>query len=90
VPFRDGEQLYPIEAIAVDGVQKRAITMEFQRRYHYDDMEKIGDFDPTYHTAVCDAVPDLRFSLQYDWDKKEIPQFEYYMDKIRARLAQKR
>ena len=31
VPFRDGEQLYPIEAIAVDGVQKRAITMEFQR-----------------------------------------------------------
>ena len=31
VPFRDGEQLYPIEAIAADGVQKRAITMEFRR-----------------------------------------------------------
>jgi hypothetical protein len=50
-------------------------------------MEKIGDFDPTYHTAVCDAVPDLRFSLQYDWDKKVIPKFDYYMDKIRERLA---
>jgi hypothetical protein len=31
VPFRDGDQLYPIEAVAVDGVQKRGITMEFHR-----------------------------------------------------------
>ncbi len=31
VPFRDGQQLYPIEAIAVDGEQKRSITLEFQR-----------------------------------------------------------
>jgi hypothetical protein len=50
-------------------------------------MEAIGDFDPSYHTAVCDAVPDLRFSLQMDWDKKEVVNFDYYMDKIRERLA---
>jgi hypothetical protein len=31
VPFRDGQQLYPIEAIAADGEQKRSITLEFQR-----------------------------------------------------------
>lgn len=31
VPFRDGKQLYPIEAIAADGVQKRNITLEFNR-----------------------------------------------------------
>ena len=31
VPFRDGQQLYPIEAIAADGEQKRSITMEFRR-----------------------------------------------------------
>lgn len=31
VPFRDGEQLYPIEACAGDGEQKRNITMQFQR-----------------------------------------------------------
>ncbi len=31
VPFRDGEQLYPIEALAADGEQKRSITMEFRR-----------------------------------------------------------
>jgi hypothetical protein len=31
VPFRDGEQLYPIEALAADGEQTRNITMEFRR-----------------------------------------------------------
>jgi hypothetical protein len=31
VPFRDGRQLYPIEAVAADGVQKRNITLEFSR-----------------------------------------------------------
>ncbi|MBM5801742.1 MAG: DUF4912 domain-containing protein [Cyanobacteria bacterium K_DeepCast_35m_m2_023] len=32
VPFRDGEQLYPIRAIAADGEQQRSIRMEFERR----------------------------------------------------------
>jgi len=31
VPFRDGEQVYPIEAIAADGEQKRHITLAFNR-----------------------------------------------------------
>jgi hypothetical protein len=31
VPFRDGQQLYPIEAVAADGMQKRNITLAFQR-----------------------------------------------------------
>ncbi|MCP9772675.1 DUF4912 domain-containing protein [Synechococcus sp. Tobar12-5m-g] len=31
VPFRDGQQLYPIEAIAADGEQKRNITLQFDR-----------------------------------------------------------
>ena len=32
VPFRDGQQLYPIRAVAADGEQDRAIRLEFQRR----------------------------------------------------------
>jgi len=31
VPFRDGEQLYPIKAVAADGEQKRNITLAFSR-----------------------------------------------------------
>jgi hypothetical protein len=92
-PWGNGELIRwfsEYEFIGNWAMSRNDITMEFQRRYHYDSMEKIGDFDPNYHTAVCDAVPDLRFSLQYDWDKKVIPQFDYYMDKIRERLATKR
>ncbi|MFM9109479.1 MAG: DUF4912 domain-containing protein [Prochlorococcaceae cyanobacterium] len=36
VPFRDGQQVYAIEAVAADGEQKRAITLEFQRRTPLD------------------------------------------------------
>ena len=32
VPFRDGEQIYAIEAIAADGEQKRNITLNFERQ----------------------------------------------------------
>jgi len=31
VPFRDGEQLYPIKAVAADGEQERSIRLEFER-----------------------------------------------------------
>ena len=31
VPFRDGHQLYPIKAVAVDGEQNRHITLQFNR-----------------------------------------------------------
>ncbi|WP_411877019.1 DUF4912 domain-containing protein [Vulcanococcus limneticus] len=32
VPFRDGQQVYAIQAVAADGEQKRNITLEFERR----------------------------------------------------------
>ncbi|MFM2080522.1 MAG: hypothetical protein RLZZ219_1204 [Cyanobacteriota bacterium] len=32
VPFRDGDQLYPIRAVAADGEQERSIRLEFDRR----------------------------------------------------------
>ena len=32
VPFRDGEQLYPIRALAADGEQERWIELDFQRQ----------------------------------------------------------
>jgi hypothetical protein len=31
VPFRDGQQVYPIRAVAADGEQERSICLEFQR-----------------------------------------------------------
>ena len=31
VPFRDGQQVYPIRAVAADGEQERWVRLEFQR-----------------------------------------------------------
>lgn len=70
-------------------MSRREITMEPQRRYYYDSMDKIGNFDPAYHTAVCDAVPDLSLSVHMDWDKKEVVNYHMYMDKIYEKLAQR-
>jgi hypothetical protein len=53
----------------------------------YDDMTKIGDFDPDYHTAVCDAVPDLSLSVKFDWDTKEVVEFDRWMDLIRQKIS---
>jgi hypothetical protein len=54
----------------------------------YADMNKIGDFDPDYHTAICDAVPDLTRSVTFDWDRKEVVNFDRWMDLINQRLSQ--
>jgi hypothetical protein len=68
-------------------MSRREILTQPQRRYMYDDMNRIGDFDPDYHTAVCDAVPDLSRSVSFDWDRLEVREFDRYMDLIRQRRA---
>ena len=68
-------------------MSRREINMQPQRRYMYDDMTKIGGFDPDYHTAVCDAVPDLSLSVKFDWDTKEVVEFDRWMDLIRQKIS---
>jgi len=69
-------------------MSRRAIATQPQRRYHYADMTAIGGFDPDYHTAVCDAVPDLSRSVKFDWDRQEVVDFDRWMDLIHQQLAQ--
>ena len=68
-------------------MSRREINMQPQRRYMYDAMPKIGGFDPDYHTAVCDAVPDLSLSVKFDWDTKEVVEFDRWMDLIRQKMS---
>jgi len=42
VPFRDGQQLYPIEACAADGEQKRSIILKFRRTTPEDNSNPSG------------------------------------------------
>ncbi len=42
VPFRDGQQIYPIEACAADGEQKRNIVLKFRRTTPEDNSNPSG------------------------------------------------
>jgi hypothetical protein len=75
------------ELIGNWAMSRREILTQPQRRYMYDDMNKIGGFDPDYHTAICDAVPDLSRSVRLDWERQEIVNFEPWMDLIRQQLS---
>jgi hypothetical protein len=90
-PWGNGELVRWLSEYELVGnwtMSQRQITMEPQRRYMYDDMSKIGGFDPDFHTAVCDAVPDLSRSVTFDWDRKIVVDFDRHMDLIHQRLAQ--
>jgi hypothetical protein len=90
-PWGNGELVRWLSEYELVGnwtMSQRQITMEPQRRYMYDDMSKIGGFDPDFHTAVCDAVPDLSRSVTFDWDRKIVVDFDKHMDLIHQRLAQ--
>lgn len=90
-PWGQGEMILWLSEYELIGnwtMSRRPIAMEPQRRYHYAEMEHIGGFDPDYHTAICDAVPDLSRSVKFDWDTKQIVDFDRWMDLIHHKLAQ--
>jgi hypothetical protein len=43
--------------------------------------------DPTQFNAVCDAVPDLSLSMQFDWENYTVPDFERYRDMVLSALT---
>jgi hypothetical protein len=57
------------------------ITLQPQRRYEYSTLDNIAGFD-SVHNAVCDAVPDLRLSMQIDWATLDIKNFNHYKDLV--------
>lgn len=89
-PWGKGELIRWLSEYEIVGnwtMSRRPIVTQPQRRFMYDDMTKIGNFDPDYHTAVCDAVPDLTRSVSFDWEQQEVKDFDRWMDIIRQRLA---
>jgi hypothetical protein len=63
------------------------VVLQPQRRFEYTSLEKIADFD-NKHTAVCDAVPDLRCSMQLNWDTLDIPNFDRYKNIVTERIRE--
>jgi len=59
-----------------------------QRRFEYDSLDKLALLDPTKYNAVCDAVPDLRLSMQFDWDTLTVKDFDHYKNIVEQCLKQ--
>jgi len=61
------------------------VVLQPQERFEYNDLEKIANFSNA-HNAVCDAVPDLRLSMQIDWNTLNIPNFDRLLDQVKRRI----
>jgi hypothetical protein len=59
-------------------VLQGSVTHQAQRRFEYDSLDKLADLDASKFNAVCDAVPDLSLSMQFDWDTLTVANFEHY------------
>lgn len=54
------------------------VVYQAQRRFEYDCLHKLSDLDPHQSNAVCDAVPDLSLSMQFDWQNLEVQDFDRF------------
>jgi hypothetical protein len=66
-------------------VLQNNVVYQSQQRYEYDSLEKITGFNQS-HNAVCDAVPDLRLSMQIDWNTLDIPNFDTILNQVKQRI----
>jgi hypothetical protein len=64
------------------------VTYQEQRRFEYDTLEKLATFDPSKYNAVCDAVPDLSLSMQFDWNTLTVIDFDHYRNLVEQCLKQ--
>jgi hypothetical protein len=62
---------------------QRPINFVEQRRFEYDSLDKIKNFTPEYN-CFADAVPDLSMSLQMDWERGCVVNFDYYVNLIQG------
>jgi hypothetical protein len=58
-----------------------------QRRFEYNSLDKLQTLDTAQFNAVCDAVPDLSLSMQFDWDTLTVPNFERYRGMVQQALS---
>jgi hypothetical protein len=66
-------------------VHRGRVNYTEQRRYEYDALHKMSDFTKQFN-AYCDAVPDLSLSLQMDWDRHRVQDFDRYLDQVKQCL----
>lgn len=64
---------------------QREVTMSEQKRFQYKTLEELDKLSLDYN-CVCDAVPNLNNSIQFDWATKTVIDFEPIFDKVKKFL----
>lgn len=88
-PWGNGELIKWFSEYEVIGnwtMTQRPVNFVFQRRFEYDQMEKLSLLTRQFN-AVADAVPDLSRSLQFDWDRLEVVDFDHWLAIINQRIS---
>lgn len=88
-PWGKGELIRWFSEYEVIGnwtMTQRPVNFMFQHRFEYDTMEKLGNLTKQYN-AVADAIPDLSLSLQFDWDRQEVVDFDHWLSVINQQIA---
>jgi len=67
-------------------LSQRTVNFQEQCRFEYDSLDKLGDYTSKYN-CFADAVPDLRLSLQMNWDTGRVENFDHYLEVVRQRIA---
>jgi hypothetical protein len=61
------------------------VDYQWQRRYEYSSLDQLTGWG-NEHNAVCDAIPDLSLSMQYDWDQHVIPNYDAMLAAVKSKL----
>ena len=59
---------------------------QFQRRFEYDNLDALQCLEAGRFNAVCDAVPDLTRSMQYDYNTGTVINFDRYKSWVDAAI----
>lgn len=64
---------------------QREVAMSEQKRFQYKTLEELDKLSLDYN-CVCDAIPNLNNSIQFDWETKTVIDFDPIFDKVKKFL----
>lgn len=66
---------------------QRPINFQQQRRFEYQSLNQLTQLSRQYN-SVCDAIPNLRDSLQFDWNSMKVVDFDHWYGIINRAIQQ--
>ena len=83
VPLEDGLRWFSeYEYLGNWTMTQRPVELVTQRRFQYKSLSELDNLTEDYN-CVCDAIPNLNDSIQFDADTLTVPNFDAVFDKVK-------